>query len=340
MKTPRPIEIIGGGLAGLSLGLALRRAGVPVTVLEAGHYPRHRVCGEFITGLSPTTIARLGLERVLADAIRQRDIAWFERGTLARRQRLPSPALGLSRFTIDARLAQEFAAAGGVLHVGHRAVDPAPLPGRVFATGRRAGRSPWIGLKVHAPRLDLAADLEIHLGDNCYVGLARVENGRVNVCGLFRRRRVTAAPHELLLGYLRSAGLGELASRIESAGIEPDSFCAVAALAFDRRVDAVDRIRLGDAGAMIPPFTGNGMAMAFQSAEAALGPLLAYARGETDWPETCRATSRALRGRFRVRLASAHALHPFLLQPRRQRWLAALTRARLLPLSPLYAALH
>ena len=28
MNSPRPIEIVGGGLAGLSLGLALRRAGV------------------------------------------------------------------------------------------------------------------------------------------------------------------------------------------------------------------------------------------------------------------------------------------------------------------------
>jgi 2-polyprenyl-6-methoxyphenol hydroxylase-like FAD-dependent oxidoreductase len=31
------MEIIGGGLAGLSLGLALQRAGVPVTIYESGH---------------------------------------------------------------------------------------------------------------------------------------------------------------------------------------------------------------------------------------------------------------------------------------------------------------
>ena len=99
-------------------------------------------------------------------------------------------------------------------------------------------------------------------------------------------------------------------------------------------------IYLGDAGAMIPPFTGNGMAMAFQSAELALPPLLAYARGTAGWTETCRATSRALRGHFRLRLASADAIHPFLLSPRRQRWFAALGRARLLPFGPLYATLH
>jgi hypothetical protein len=82
------------------------------------------------------------------------------------------------------------------------------------------------------------------------------------------------------------------------------------------------------------------MAMAFQSAELALPAVLAYARGELAWPEACRVTNVALRLRFRLRLASARAVHGFLLRPRRQKWFAALSRARLLPFGPLYAALH
>jgi 2-polyprenyl-6-methoxyphenol hydroxylase-like FAD-dependent oxidoreductase len=35
----QPVEIIGGGLAGLALGLALQRRGVPVMVFEAHDYP-------------------------------------------------------------------------------------------------------------------------------------------------------------------------------------------------------------------------------------------------------------------------------------------------------------
>ncbi|MBP9914558.1 MAG: hypothetical protein KBF26_14255, partial [Opitutaceae bacterium] len=99
-------------------------------------------------------------------------------------------------------------------------------------------------------------------------------------------------------------------------------------------------IRLGDAHALIPPFTGNGMALAFQSAEAALAPLLAYARGATSWVDTCQTAHTAICRRFRVRLGAANALHPFLLRPHRQRWLATLTRAHLLPLRPLYNLLH
>ena len=61
----KPITIVGGGLAGLTLGIGLRRRGVPVTVWEAGHYPRHRVCGEFISGRGQETLSRLGLREVI-----------------------------------------------------------------------------------------------------------------------------------------------------------------------------------------------------------------------------------------------------------------------------------
>jgi flavin-dependent dehydrogenase len=337
----RGIEIIGGGLAGLSLGIALRRAGVPVTLHEAGEYPRHRVCGEFIAGLAESTIEHLGLGPALFDALRHEEVAWSIESGPPHIQRLPSPALALSRHVLDARLAQMIVAAGGELLIRSRITECGNAPGRVVATGRRrAADARWIGLKVHVSQLDLTRDLEMHLGGDCYVGMSRLQAGTVNLCGLFRRRPLQGQGADLLLAYLRAAGLGALAARIARAEIVPDSFCAVAALGFGRNANPSEGICLGDAGAMIPPFTGNGMAMAFQSAELALPPLLSYARGESDWMRTCRVTNLALRGRFRVRLASASALHPFLLRPRRQRWFSVLGRARLLPFGALYSTLH
>ena len=337
----RSIEIIGGGLSGLSLGIALRRAGIPVVLHEAGEYPRHRVCGEFIAGLETRTLDALGVAAALSGALPHAEVAWSIGERPPQIQRLPSPALALSRHTLDARLAQIFTASGGELRPGSRVVDHASVEGRVFATGRRrtvAAR--WIGLKIHLSDLALTRGLEMHLGAECYVGLSRVADDTVNVCGLFRRRELRGQGLTLLLDYLRAAGLQTLAARLASATVESGSFCAVAALGFDPQVDSSDQMNLGDAGAMIPPFTGNGMAMAFQSAEIALPPVLAFARGESDWSHACRVTAIALRRRFRVRLASAALLHPFLLRPRRQRWFAALGRARLLPFGSLYAALH
>jgi flavin-dependent dehydrogenase len=339
MKSLRPIEIIGGGLAGLSLGLALRRAGVPVTLFEAGGYPRHRVCGEFISGLSAATIARLGLDPFLHDALRHDEVAWFINGRLARTQRLPSPAHALSRHLLDARLARALADSGGHLRTHTRVARNADA-GCVFTTGRRRSQSPWLGLKIHARNLPLHCDLELHLGGEAYIGLTQVEDGRVNICGLFRRRELSAKGPHLILAYLQAANLTALADRLAGADFDAGSFSAVAAVDFDRHVQATARVALGDACAMIPPFTGNGMAMAFQSAEAALDPLLDYSRDSRDWPETCHAIQTALQRRFRLRLAAADRLHPFLLQPPHQRWLTRLARAHLLPLRPLYSVLH
>ena len=340
MKPLRPIEIIGGGLAGLSVGLALRRAGVPVTIFEAGGYPRHRVCGEFITGLADTTIARLGLQPLLDDALRHHEVAWFIEGKRTRQQHLASPAYALSRHLLDARLARAFADAGGQLRTHTRvAVEPAQA-GCVITTGRRRSPSPWLGLKIHVRNLRLHCDLELHLGEKAYIGLAQVEDGRVNVCGLFRRRELSAKGPALILAYLQAANLAALAGLLTGADFDAESFCAVAAVDFDPHVPVSRRVALGDTCAMIPPFTGNGMAMAFQSAEVALDPLLTYARDYADWPETCAAIQNSLQHRFRLRLAAADMLHPFLLQPARQRWLTRLSRAHLLPLRPLYSVLH
>jgi 2-polyprenyl-6-methoxyphenol hydroxylase-like FAD-dependent oxidoreductase len=348
MSAPRHhIEIVGGGLAGLSLGLALRRQGVPVTVHEAGDYPRHRVCGEFIVGLDDATLGRLGLAPLLADARRHRSVAWFDRKSFIRDQTLPAPALGLSRHVIDARLAAAFVATGGDLRTKSRVDCAQAPPGRIFATGRRRDGAGLLGLKVHVRGLTLARDLEFHLGDGAYVGLAGVEDDVVNFCGLFRHRTGLAPTdsHErhsasLLFAYLAAAGLDALGERLRAAEIETASFCAIAAVDFLGAAVQSGRIRLGDAYAMIPPFTGNGMAMAFQGAHLALDPLLAYARAEQSWGEASQLVAERLYRRFRLRLGCANALQPFLFEPRRQRWLISAHRAGVLPLRPLYRLTH
>ena len=69
------ITINGGGLTGLSLAIALRKHGVAVTLHEAGTYPRHRVCGEFISGVSRDTLETLGIADAFMDAKHHRSVA-------------------------------------------------------------------------------------------------------------------------------------------------------------------------------------------------------------------------------------------------------------------------
>ncbi|HZZ18491.1 MAG TPA: NAD(P)-binding protein [Opitutaceae bacterium] len=336
----RPIEIVGGGVGGLALGIALRREGVDVTVFEAGEYPRHRVCGEFISGLKGATLEALGIKDLLSDSSPHNGVTYFMRDEPMRPFRLPGTAWGISRHTLDARLADAFVKAGGILRTATRVPEDETPPGRVFAMGRRRKGPFWVGLKVHVPALPLANDFEVHLGNRAYVGLSRVESGAVNVCGLFAQRETAARGLDLLPEYLREAGLGVLAKRLESAGMDPATFCATAAPLGDAAVAATDRIRIGDACASIAPFTGNGLAMALQGAETALPCLLSYSSGALAWGDVVQRVSRGQRNRFRKRLRLSSFLHPFFLERRRQAVLAALARRNLIPFGAFYAVLH
>lgn len=334
----KEVTVAGGGLAGLGLAVALRQRGVPVRVQEAGRYPRHRVCGEFISGVSPETLAFLGIGDLVADAQRHQALSWIEEGRTLHRDRLPVAALGISRFLLDDRLQRRVSEMGGEVQTGVRA-DPQAGEGRVWAAGRnRKPDSAWIGLKAHVRGLDLTDELELHLGRNGYAGLCGIEDGWVNVCGLFRRdRSLAAAPGDLLPAYLEAGGSQALADRVRAAEWRPGSASAVAGIAFGPQSSVPGVVCVGDAATFIPPFTGNGMSMALQSAETACDPLVAWAAGQRDWPSTVDSVRLALTRRFRRRLLSARILHRLLGWPAGRRACGQLSRHRLLPFQSLLA---
>jgi len=342
MPSPHSITIIGGGLAGLALGAALARAGVSVTLCEAGRLPRPRVCGEFISGLKPATSARLGLAPHLQGAAMNRSTGWHAGGRLRWAAELPEPAPGLSRMTLEARLLNDFVSAGGQLRLNTRMADADDAPGCVWAAGRRPdAASPWLGLKIHCRNLPVGHDLELHLGRGGYVGAARIEDGRVNICGLFRVRPELRGPREELLpAYAAACGLDKFAERIARGDPDPASAAAVSGLDFTRSWPGGERVSLGDHLAAIPPYTGHGMAMALEHAAAALDPLLAYARGEKKWPETAGHIRQAVAAERDTRLRWARTLHPWLLHPVKQSLLLALADTRLLPFKFFYLATH
>ena len=45
----KEVLIIGGGLAGLTAAIHLVKNGLQVTVIEKNEYPKHKVCGEYIS---------------------------------------------------------------------------------------------------------------------------------------------------------------------------------------------------------------------------------------------------------------------------------------------------
>jgi menaquinone-9 beta-reductase len=324
----KPVTIIGGGLAGLTLGIALRREGVPVTIWEAGHYPRHRVCGEFISGRGQDVLMRLGLmEKLLAAEAREATSAQFWLGdTPLPKQYLPRNALCLSRHVLDELLATEFKKQGGDLRENARWQGESSDAGLIMANGRRRQATEkgwrWLGLKMHTHNFDMAADLEMHCFTTGYIGICRLSRGVSNVCGLFRlpeeRSTLVGRPLDMLMGPPGSA----LRERMKNASFDEESFCSVAGISLRRRHrDLGPDCRIGDAFTLIPPVTGNGMSIAFESAQIAVAPVTAYSRGELDW-ETARETIHAgCESAFGSRLAWAGALQWAIFSPLgRNRW--------------------
>jgi menaquinone-9 beta-reductase len=328
----KSVTIIGGGLAGLTLGIGLRQRGVPAELSEAGHYPRNRVCGEFISGRGQDALERMGLLELLrhAGAITAKTVQFCTTSKAGRTHSLPQPALCLPRREMDTLFAARFRELGGVLHEGRRWRDADGGEGVVFATGRRlqpvVDGWRWFGLKAHARGVRLSADLEMHVSRDGYVGLCRQPGGIVNVCGLFRRRVTHGDSPADSQESLRGPEGSLLRDRMTAATFVPESFCAVAGINLrPQQALTQSECRVGDALTMIPPMTGNGMSIAFESAEVAIEPLAAWSRGETSWAESQQQIARRCDGLLTSRLRWAGWIQKAALSPRLQDLLLTLT---------------
>jgi len=324
LSAPKPITIVGGGLAGLTLGIGLRQRDVPVTIWEAGQYPRHRVCGEFISGNGQAVLARLGMLQPFenAGAFHARTAMFVCGANRSPVRLLHAPALCLSRYAMDALLADAFQKLEGALHVNSRWTSDQFGEGTVLAAGRRASASEngrrWFGVKAHVSRtsrVSLEADLEMHSTAAGYVGVNRVNGGEVNVCGLLSTRPGHHQPASKP-DWLRGEAGSLLRERLDGVQFEPDSFCSVAGLSLKpQRAASKQECCLGDALTMTPPVTGNGMSMAFEAAELACEPLADYSRGKTDWAQARKQIARRLDAAFSRRLAWARFLQWMMISP-------------------------
>lgn len=340
----KKVTIIGGGLAGISLGIGLRKRGIPVRLFEAGQYPRHRVCGEFISGVSEKSLRFIGIEDVFDGMPRHRSTAWYYQGEKAFESALPTPAVGVSRYKLDKDLIDRFEAAGGELFTGTRFTGDLES-GQVYATGRaRQKGSQWIGIKCHLLDFPLEADLEMHVGEGSYLGLSAVEDNRVDACGLFTLKPEVKAPRlELMSSYLEACGLGQLAERVRTARKDESSCLGVNAFELGWQPEVPgesDRLRIGDRFAIIGPFSGNGMSMAFEGAATAIEPLEAWSKGDLEWKHCREIVDRKLKKLFRRRIAVSNLIHPFLTKKHKQKLLVTMGKMQIIPYASLFRALR
>ena len=316
------VTVIGAGLAGCTAAVAARSQGAAVTVYDPARAARHRVCGEFLSPEVRSSLEQLGVwpqASACRPALMHSMRVHFGRRVCA--DRLPDPAIGLSRLRLD-HLLRDAAAASGVRFVAERA---RPAPGCVLATGRQTGAAAsgdrLFGFKAHfvGPPGD---SVELYFGDRFYVGVNPVEDGFTNVCGL--------APESLLRGinfsYDALLSLSPALFERTRPLTRTMDWLSTGPLVYGLRRQPPGIYPAGDAFAFIDPFTGAGMLNALEMGRMAGA---AAALGQT--PDAYRtAVLSRLRRPLRVaqvlRTAIATGLATHLAPWIPGRWLFALTR--------------
>ena len=249
------VRVVGGGPAGSSAALAALASGARVEIAEQSRLPRHKVCGEFLSPEVLPLLERLGVTGAFFQArpATIRRMSFFA-GAREKSTRLPNPAYGLSRYSLDHLLLEQAVRRGAVMTCARVA---GPRAGDIWAAGRapkpaRGGRA--FGFKAHFEGSANDA-VELYFFQGFYVGVVCVEDGLTNVCGLAPEEALRAARFdvdELVFSYgpLRER-LTPLRRRMEWLYAGP--------LVFENRFAKPEPWYLaGDALSFIDPFTGSG----------------------------------------------------------------------------------
>jgi flavin-dependent dehydrogenase len=293
------VAVVGAGPAGSTAAALLAQRGLSVALVDRDEFPRDKLCGEFLSYDALPVLDRLGVTQKIDDAGAPKITHCRIVGSKRTREfAFPHAARGVSRMFLDDLLfrnaqskgAQTFAGwTATTLDARHvtiarenesRTIDARIVIGAWGRWGRfdaqlergfvrdRSHRN--FGFKRHY-RAAVATDtnvIDLYSFKRGYLGVSAVERGITNICGLVHTSRLSGhkGRWDAFVSTIRAeeARLEEMYSRFEPA---QEQFLSSEPVIFRAR-SPVERgvIMIGDASGVIDPLTGNGMAMAIQSA--------------------------------------------------------------------------
>ena len=291
------VIIIGGGLAGLSAAILLSRKKYKVLVLEKESYPKHKVCGEYVSMESKPFIEMLGVPVGVINKLQVTDIKGYELNTS-----LPQGGFGISRYKLDKMLADLAQQAGATLLTKTKAdsvqweLDAFTVKAkdevftakivcgtwgkrsnidvkwqRSFLKERNNSLSNYVAVKYHI-RYPWPNDVVgLHNFTNGYCGISQVEDGRCCTCYLTTAASLHKCGNDLKKFehdvVMKNPVLNKIFSNAEFLFESP---VTISQISFQKKEQVHEHVLLlGDAAGMITPLCGNGMSMAMHSAKIA-----------------------------------------------------------------------
>ncbi|HKN35992.1 MAG TPA: NAD(P)/FAD-dependent oxidoreductase [Terriglobales bacterium] len=310
--SPYDLIVVGGGPGGTSAAITAARYGARVLLLEQGRFPRHKVCGEFVSAESLELLAALlnssgSSHQILQHAPRIGRGRLFIDGKVLDSPVQPT-ASSISRFELDAALWQAAQGAGvnareqqavrAITRSGHFRISTSSTAFEARAVINASGRwsnlrdsraensvpVKWLGLKAHFYEFAPADSVDLYFFDGGYCGVqpAKIHeddhDSRINVCAMVRADVACSLPevfgcHPALRE--RSASWQRLS---EPVATSPLNFGIP-------NPENGGVLVVGDAAGFVDPFIGDGISLALRSGNMAARSLQGFLRGQASFED-------------------------------------------------------
>ncbi len=302
------VIIIGGGLAGLSSAIHLSKHDLSVLVIEKNSYPKHKVCGEYISNEVLPYLEYLGIDVFKLGA---KKINKFELSTAKNKlikSDLPLGGFGISRYCLDNALVEkaqnrnvkilqdsvvdiQFSNDEFSVETKNNSIYKSKIV--IGAYGKRSNidikldrkfikkKSPYLAVKTHV-KGNFPNDLvALHNFEGGYCGVSKVEDDNINLCYItnfeaFKKYRdIDEFQQKVIFG---NKALKTIFKNSKPVFEEP---LTISQISFETKNPIENHIIMcGDTAGMIHPLCGNGMSMAIRSSQMASKLIIDYLQGK------------------------------------------------------------
>jgi flavin-dependent dehydrogenase len=315
--------VVGAGPAGCAVAITAAKCGANVLLLERGRFPRHKVCGEFVSAESLGLLEGLLAPKdrsLTSTAPRIRQGRIFADGAEIHAEISP-PAASITRFDLDAALWRSCVESGvdarqecpvqavegtGPFRVttqtqvfdGKALVNASGRWSNLTSPGARGSTAleRCIGLKAHFREPSPPVSVDLYFFDGGYCGVQPItsgsnSSGAVNACAMVNARVATTISDVLRLHPALLKRSREWEPLMEPVSTSPLVFHKPEPL-------QAGMLQVGDSATFVDPFIGDGISLALRSGALAAECLAPFFRGRCELEQAAAEYCRRYEGRL------------------------------------------